>query len=107
MLPHTQKTSTQAFRKVVALVLIIPLLLPLMRAPLGLGRYVAIATVGGSLYGAWYAWQHTSRSLAIGATLMALLNLLSLVAMGTASIIWFVFILARLYGSSWWYYGRF
>lgn len=107
MLPKVQKTSTRTLRKVVGFILIIPLLLPLMRMPFGLGRYAAIAAVAGSLYGAWYAWRHASRGLAIGATIMALLNLGSLVAMGTASIAWFVFNIAWVYGANNWTYWRF
>ena len=108
MLPRGQKTSTQVFRKVVGLVLIIPLLAPLMPIPpIGLGGFVLIATVAGSIYGAWYARQHASRGLTIGAAIVALLNLGSLVALSTPSIVWFVFLVSWVYGSGNWIHWRF
>ncbi|MBN2990815.1 hypothetical protein JWR97_04440 [Pseudomonas cedrina subsp. fulgida] len=107
MLPPVQKTSARTLRKVVGFVLIIPLLLPLMPIPFGLGRYAATAAVAGSFYGAWYAWRHAGGGLAIGAILVALLNLGALVAMGPPSIVWFVVYVAWAYGSGSWIHWRF
>ncbi len=107
MLPCGQKTSTQVFRKVVGLVLIIPLLAALMPIPpIGLGSFVLIAAVAGSIYGAWYARQHAGRGLAIGAAIIALLNLGSLVALSTPSIAWFVYLVSWVYGSGNWIHWR-
>lgn len=107
MLPRGQKTSRQVLRKVVGLVLIIPLLLPLTPIPFGLGRVASIAAVAGAFYGAWYARQHASRGLTIGAAIIALLNLGSVVALSTPSIIWFIFLVSWVYGSGNWIHWRF
>ncbi len=108
MLPRGQKTPRPVFRKVVGLVLIIPLLAPLMPLPpLGLGGLGSIATVAGSIYGAWYARQHASRGLTIVAAIIALLNVGSLVALSTPSIAWFIFQVSWVYGSGNWIHWRF
>ena len=107
MRPSIEKTSRQVFRKVVGLVLIIPLLLPLVPIPFGLGGLASITAVAGSLYGAWYARQHTSRSVTLGASIMALLNLGSLVVLSTPSIVWFIFQVSWVYGSGNWIHWRF
>ena len=107
MRPPVEKTARQAFRKVVGLVLIIPLLLPLTPIPFGLGRVASVAAVAGSIYGAWYARQHASRGVTIGAGIMALLNLASWVALSTPSIVWFIFQVSWVYGSGNWIHWNF
>ena len=101
-----QKNSKLIVRKVVGLVVIIPLLLPLAPIPFGLGRMASLAAVACSLYGAWYAKQHASRRVTIGACVMALLNACSLAAMGTPSIFWLIIFVSWAYGSgSWIHWG--
>ncbi len=102
MRTSVQKNSKHIVKKVVGLVLIIPLLLPLAPIPFGLGRLASLAAVGGSIYGAWYAKQNASRGVAVGACVMALLNACSLAALGTPSIIWLIYFVSWAYGSGRW-----
>lgn len=102
-----QKASRQAVRKVVGFVLIIPLLLPLMQIPFDLKGLPSIATLAGSFYGAWYAWQHTSRGVAISAGILALLNFASWVLLSQPSIVWFIVHVTWAYGSGNWIHWRF
>ncbi|MBD8095647.1 hypothetical protein IFR08_03575 [Pseudomonas fluorescens] len=102
-----QENSRQAVRKVVGLVLIIPLLLPLTPIPFGLRPMAVAATLAGSVYGAWYSMRHTSRGVAFSAIMLALLNLGAWVAMSVPSIIWLIFYVAVAYGSGHWIHWRF
>ncbi|TFY91781.1 hypothetical protein DYL59_04700 [Pseudomonas kairouanensis] len=100
-------TSRQAVRKVVGLVLIIPLLLPFIQIPFDLKGLPSIATLAGSFYGAWYARQHTSRGVAISAGGLALLNFGSWLVLSQPSIVWFIVQVAWAYGSGNWIHWRF
>ncbi|KRP66120.1 hypothetical protein [Pseudomonas orientalis] len=102
-----QENSRQAVRKVIGLVLIIPLLLPLTPIPFGLGRMASIAALVGSVYGAWYSTQHTHRGVAISATVLALLNVGAWLAMSAPSIIWLIIHVAVAYGSGSWIHWNF
>ncbi|MCF5143384.1 hypothetical protein FEM54_21360 [Pseudomonas edaphica] len=97
-----QKTESQVVRKVVGLVLIIPLLLPLTPIPFGLRSLASIAALAGSIYGVWYSRQNASRGITLCATALALLNLGSWVALSTPSIVWFIYFVAWAYGSGNW-----
>ncbi|AZE93531.1 hypothetical protein C4J95_1406 [Pseudomonas orientalis] len=102
-----QENSRQAIRKVVALVLIIPLLPPLTPMPFGLGPLVLAAALACSIYGAWYSIHHTSRGVAFSATLLALLNVGAWLAMSAPSIIWLIIHVAVAYGSGSWIHWNF
>jgi hypothetical protein len=105
--PTGRKNVEASLRKVVGLVLLIPLLLPLTPIPFGLGREASLAVVAGSIYGAWYASQHASRAVAIGAGTLALLNLASFLAVSMPSIVWFIFQVIWAYGSGNWIHWNF
>ncbi|MGY2291774.1 hypothetical protein ACW9H6_18545 [Pseudomonas sp. SDO528_S397] len=85
-------------RKVIGLVVVLPLLLALARLPFGLALAVSLVAVASSAYGAWLASRQGGRVLVAFATAMALLNLTSLVMLSTPSVLMGLYYLGWSYG---------
>ncbi len=88
-------------RQVVGWVLVLPLLVSFIKLPLPfpLVFLPGLATIAASVYGVRFAKRHASRRVTVMALIATLLNVISLIGMGTASF------LKGLYYLSWvfWY----
>ncbi len=98
MLEPTQRTPKNTPRQVVGWVLVLPLLVSFVKLPFPPGLLLALAAMAASAYGVWFARRHASRRITLFALVVTLLNVLSLVALGEASV------LMGLYRVSWFYW---
>lgn len=100
-------STKHVLRKVVGLVLIVPLLISLTPIPFGLWKVAALAALTGSVYGCWLARRQGSRGLTVFAVVTTLLNCLSLVALSTPSMLMGLWFVAWAYGSGSWIHWPF
>ncbi|KAA0943431.1 MULTISPECIES: hypothetical protein [unclassified Pseudomonas] len=109
MFSPNQRSSGPVIRKVVGLVVLLPLLLTLVKLPFFLAITMSLTAIASSFYGFWFAVRNAGRWLAAFAGAMALLNLISLIAMGTPSVLKGLYYIAWLYGypiySNWAYWN--
>ncbi|WP_330214282.1 hypothetical protein [Pseudomonas sp. AM8] len=98
MIEPKQPTSTPVLRQVLGWVLVLPLLVALVRLPYPLGLGLALGSIAASVYGVVFARRHASRGVTVFAAIVTLFNLISLVAIGEASVI------MGLYRISWFYW---
>lgn len=92
---HTPKTIQC---QVVGWVLVLPLLVSFVRLPFPFGLILVLGSIGASAYGIWVARQHANRRWTVFASIVTALNVMSLILMGTASV------LKSLYYLSWHYW---
>ena len=97
MLEPEHPTPKPVLRQVVGWVLVLPLLVALVRLPFPLGLALALGSIVASAYGAWFARRHASRRVMVLALTGTLLNIVSMVALGTASPLMALYYLSRLY----------
>lgn len=105
-----QPDSRAVLRKVLALVILLPLLVSLVRLPLGLAMVVSLAAIAASAYGFWFAVRNARGWLVMFAGVMTLLNFASLIALASPSVLKGLFSIAWVYGYSYfsnWAYWNF
>ena len=78
-------------------VLIVPLLVSLVRLPFPLGPALALGAIVASAYGVGFARRHASRRVTVLALICTLLNVVSLVGLGSASWLMALYYLSRVY----------
>ena len=93
-----EHASTPVLRQVLGWVLVLPLLVALVRLPYPWGLGLALGSIVASVYGVGFARRHASRGVTVFAAILTLFNLISLVAIGEASVI------MGLYRISWFYW---
>lgn len=91
-------TPKPVLRQVLGWVLVLPLMLSFVRLPFLLGPVVAAASIVASGYGVWFARHHASRRVTALALALTLFNIVSLLVLGTASLLKALYIVFRLYG---------
>lgn len=99
MLESKQRTPNPILRQMLGWVLVVPLLMSFLMLPFPFGRLLPVGAIAASAYGVTFARRHAGRRVTVFALIVTLLNLVSLVAIGEASI------LKGLYRLSWlfWY----
>ena len=97
MLEPGQATQKPLLRQILGWVLVLPLLISFVRLPFPLGLVLALGVMAGSVYGLRLAHRHATRRVTLFALIVTLLNGISLIAMGTASLLKAVFYLVWLY----------
>ncbi|QJI27748.1 hypothetical protein HKK55_03175 [Pseudomonas sp. ADAK18] len=109
MLSSNQHGSKAVLRKVVALVLLLPLLVTLVKLPTLLAITMSMTAIASSIYGVWFAISNAGRWLTIFAVIITLLNLLSMATLGTPSVLRALYIIVWLYAyppfSNWLYWN--
>lgn len=85
MLEPEHRTPKPVLRQVLGWVLVLPLLVALVRLPFPLGLVLALGSIVASAYGVRFARRHASRRVMVLALIGTLLNIVSMVALGTAS----------------------
>ena len=98
MIEPKRHTSKPVLRQVLGWVLVLPLLAALLRLTYPFWLIVPIAA---SVYGVWFARCHASRRVTVLALVVAVLNIVSVFLMGTASL------LQALYYIGWYYWRPF
>lgn len=83
--------------QVLGWVLVVPLIISFVRLPYPLGLIMALGVLVASIYGVWLASRHATRRVVLFALIVTLLNTISLVVMGTASLLKAVFYLVWVY----------
>ena len=97
MLEPGQATPKPLLRQILGWVLVLPLLISFVRLPFPLGLVLALGVMAGSVHGLRLAHRHATRQVTLFALIVTLLNGISLIAMGTASLLKTVFYLVWLY----------
>ncbi|NVZ19563.1 hypothetical protein [Pseudomonas costantinii] len=109
MLESKQHTPKAILRQVIGWVLVLPLLVSFVRLPFPLGLVLGLGAIAASAYGVRLARRHASRRVTVFALIVTLLNVISLVVMGTASVLMGLYYVAWIYGyphySSWVYWN--
>ena len=98
MLETRHPTPKPILRQVAGWVVVLPLLVSFLTLPFPLGWFLALGSIAASVYGVRFASRHASRSVTLFAWVISLLNVLSLVMIGHASV------LMGLYRISWFYW---
>lgn len=92
-----------------ALVLLLPLLVSLVKLPTLLAITMSMTAIASSIYGVWFAARNAGRWLVAFAAIITLLNLVSMATLGTPSVLRALYILAWLYAyppvSNWIYWN--
>lgn len=99
MLEAKHPTPKPILRRVVGWVLVVPLLVSFLRLPFPLGWFLILGSIAASVYGVRFAWRNASRRVTVFALVVTLLNVLSLVMMGYASVV------MALYRTFWLYWS--
>lgn len=97
MLEPGQPTPKSILRQVLGWVLVLPLLASFVRLPFPLGLVLALGVMAASVYGVWLARCQASRRVTLFALSVALLNGVSVVMLGTASLLKALYYVALLY----------
>ncbi|NVZ68595.1 hypothetical protein [Pseudomonas costantinii] len=109
MIESKQHTPKSILRQVVGWVLVLPLLVSFVRLPFPLGWLLGLGAIAASAYGVRLARRHASRRVTVFALIVTLLNVISLVVMGTASVLMALYYVTWIYGyphySSWVYWN--
>ncbi|WP_448652512.1 hypothetical protein ACSHWC_03240 [Pseudomonas fluorescens] len=82
-----QHRPKNVLRQVVGWVLVLPLLLAFIRLPFPFGLLLALAAIAASAYGVMFARRHASRGVTVFALIVMLLNVVSLIGIGEASVL--------------------
>lgn len=98
MREYTQRTPKHILRQVIGWVLVLPLLVSFLSLPFPYGLLLVLGSIAASAYGVRFARRCASRRVALLALIITLLNVISLVGMGQASL------LMGLYRISWLYW---
>ncbi len=108
MLEPGQRTPKPILRQVIGWVVIVPLLLSLVRLPFPFGWFLALGSIAASAYGVWLARHNASRRVTVFAGIGTLLNVISLILAGSASVLMALYTFTWLYGypyySNWIYW---
>ena len=109
MLETRDHTAKAVLRQVFGWVLVLPLLVSFLRLPFPFGVLMAVGAIAASAYGVMLAFRHASKRVAVCALMVTLLNVISLILLGTASVLNGLYIIAWLhwypYYSSWMYWN--
>lgn len=99
MLESKQRTPNPILSQVPGCVLVLPLLMSFLTLPFPFGLLLPVGAIAASAYGVTFAWRHAGWRVTVFALIVTLLNVVSLVGIGEASI------LKGLYRLSWlfWY----
>ncbi|RMP62330.1 hypothetical protein ALQ18_01196 [Pseudomonas marginalis pv. marginalis] len=97
MLEPEQHTPNPVLRKVVGWVLVLPLLASFVTLPFPLSLFLVLGVIAASAYGVRLAVRHASRRVTVFALIVTVLNVISLVLMGTASVLMALYSISRLY----------
>ncbi|KRP46183.1 hypothetical protein SAMN04490190_2501 [Pseudomonas libanensis] len=96
-------------RQVVGWVVVVPLLVSFLRLPFPLGWFLIVGSIAASVYGVRFALRHASRRVTFFALVMTVLNVISSVMIGYASVPMALYRITWLYWypyySSWIYWN--
>lgn len=89
--------QTSIVRQVVGWVVVLPLLVSFLRLPFPLGMMLGLFPISASVYGVMFAKRHASLGVTLFALFVTLLNIVSLMALSTPSVLRGLYTLAWPY----------